>query len=120
MLRIHRLLAAGLVVGAVACLANDAQAFNKMRKMMGGHPYHNGYYSVPPASAYQAVRLRPPVRYGAPAYYYPGSYLAPGTSYYPAAWYPGVPSGRAAGYYMSGTRGAFFYPHHRPLPHGAR
>lgn len=74
------------------------------------HPYHNGYPFVPPSSAYEAVRVRPPAWFGAPAYYYPQSYLAPGYSYYPPASYPGVPVWRMGGYYMSAYGSAAAYP----------
>ena len=63
------------VVAATLMGASSATAGG--RTLSGGHPYHNGYLFVPPASAYEAVNYRPPLRYGAPAYYFPQSYLAP-------------------------------------------
>jgi hypothetical protein len=107
---------------AAGAMADQAQAFNRMRKRMGGHPYHNGYYFIPPSSAYEWVRVRPPIRYGAPAYYFPESYLGPSAfeGGMPAAWYPGIPVDRLGGYYMSEAGPAFFYPHHRPVAFPAR
>jgi len=108
-------LAAAIVWGAIG---NDAQASGKPRLTVGGHPYHNGNYFIPPSSAYEATRVFPPARYGMPAYYVPSSYLPanmlvrPGFAtnpygYYgyqpnPATWYPGVPQAKAGGYYLSG------------------
>lgn len=81
------------------------------RKYTGGHPYHNGYLAVPPASAYEAVRLRPPAYYGAPAYYYPQSYLGVGNPYQPSwSTYPYIPAQRSAAYYMSAHSQATVYP----------
>ena len=85
----------------------DAFASGKPRLTVGGHPYHNGNYFIPPSSAYEAPRVFPPARYGMPAYYVPNSYLpsyAPayyGVPPHPYTWYPGVPQGKAGGYYLS-------------------
>jgi hypothetical protein len=108
---VQKIFLAGLVLVGVLGFTSDVKA-GPWRKMMGGHPYHNGYYFIPPSSAYEAVTLRPPIRYGAPAYYYPESYLAPAPAVYmvPVTWYPGVPAWRAGGYYMSGAGPAYFYP----------
>lgn len=81
------------------------------RTVVGGSPYHNGYYQFPPVSAYSAVTVRPPWFYGTPSYYYPQSYLPPvyaGYGY--PAWYPGVPYGQQAAYYMSATGYETVYP----------
>ena len=87
--------------------SRDAFASGKPRLTVGGHPYHNGNFFVPPSSAYEAPRVFPPARYGMPSYYVPNSYLpAYGPAYYgvpphPYTWYPGVPQGKAGGYYLS-------------------
>ncbi len=46
------------------------------RTILGGHPYHNGNYFVPPSSAYEAARVFPPARYGFPSYYMQSSHYA--------------------------------------------
>ncbi|MGL4465313.1 MAG: hypothetical protein ACRC1K_24420 [Planctomycetia bacterium] len=116
MMNTLRAVVAAAVVSAAAFAPATAQAWGG-RYYSGGHPYHNGYYAVPPASAYEAVSVRPPVFFGAPAYYYPGSYLPAEMSYYPPADYsqgPGYttysayyPHSRAAGFYMSSH--AYYY-----------
>jgi hypothetical protein len=79
----------------------------------GGHPYHNGYPFMPPASAYESVRVYPPFHRGVPMYYFPGSYLGgsvPG--YYPPATYQYqyAPAWRSGGFYMSAHGAAYSYP----------
>jgi hypothetical protein len=111
-------LAAAFVWGAAS---SDAFASGRPRLTVGGHPYHNGNYFIPPSSAYEAPRVFPPARYGMPAYYVPNSYLpagmlgAPGYGappgfgspaymgmpQHPYTWYPGIPQGKAGGYYLS-------------------
>lgn len=95
----------GLALGVV----HTAQAGGG-RKISGDHPYHNGYLFIPPASAYEAVRVRPPVWMGAPSYYYPGSYLSGSYSTYPPPVYPGVPVWRAGGYFMADYGPLYVYP----------
>jgi hypothetical protein len=105
-----------LLAATLAALVFGADAFagGQPRRVFGGHPYHNGNFFIPPSSAYEATRVFPPARYGFPAYYVPGSYLpaaanpafpyAYGNAYpvqHPYTWYPGVPQGRAGGYYLS-------------------
>lgn len=107
-----KLTALAMVFFAASAEAGNVHLFAG-RYYFDGHPYHNGYPFVPPSSAYEAVGLRPPFWYGVPAYYIPQSYMAPGNSYYPPAWYPGYPSvstWRNAGYYMSAHAGAYSYP----------
>lgn len=98
-MRLRVLIAAAAVVVGFTLCTDRADAFG--RQISGGHPYHNGYYFIPPASAYEAVQVRPPIFYGAPAYYYPESYLAPGATYYPVSEYPYTTPARAGYYYMS-------------------
>lgn len=99
-----------LVLSSIAVLLLSASLSEAGgRFYSGGHPYHNGYPFMPPASAYEAVRVRPPFYRGVPAYYIPGSYLGgsvPG--YYPPTTYPHqyLPSWRAGGAYMLSTYGA--------------
>lgn len=90
--------AAMILVGA-AIDCSECQAGG--RRYTGGHPYHNGYYYIPPSSAYESVRVFPPPRYGVPAYYVPASYMPPGALRATMPTYPGTPMYRAAGYYMS-------------------
>lgn len=80
------------------------------RRYAGGHPYHNGYLFIPPASAYESVRLAPPPRYGIPAYYVPSSYLPPGFTYQTPVLYQNVPLTKSAGYYMGGYGYYHTYP----------
>lgn len=89
-----------LVIGLLLSLSPNSEAAG--RYYSGGHPYHNGYLFMPPSSAYEAVRIRPPFHYGVPAYYYPESYLG-GQRYgfYPPATYQYAPAWRAPYYYMS-------------------
>lgn len=94
----------GLALGAT-CVSEAGGG----RKVSGDHPYHNGYLFIPPSSAYEAVRVRPPVWMGAPAYYYPGSYMS-GYSVYPPPVYPGVPVWRAGGYFMADYGPLYVYP----------
>lgn len=108
MVKSRFILAAGLVLAGLAFGVDRAEAGGRM--YFGGHPYHNGYYFIPPSSAYEAPSLMPPPRYGIPAYYIPSSYLAPGVTYYPMADYPYVPVERAAGYYMSAHAYQYAYP----------
>lgn len=91
-----------LLLAIVGCVGNvdDAMAFGG-RRIYGGHPYHNGYHFIPPASAWDPVLVRPPVRYGAPMYYFPESYLAPDRAYYPPAHYPYVSTDRIGAAYLS-------------------
>lgn len=109
MLKFRTLLVAGIVALGFASQGNEAHAFGG-RYFSGGHPYHNGFLFVPPASAYEPVWIRPPFRYGAPAYYFPGSYLSPTSTIYPPAPYPGIPGYRQAGYYMSIHGAGSWYP----------
>ncbi len=74
----------------VVMLTQSAHGWGGGRYISGGHPYHNGWLFVPPESAYSGVTLTPPMWYGAPAYYYPQSYLAPG-AYYGPIQYPATP-----------------------------
>lgn len=111
---------AGLVaIAALAATLMGSEPAEAHPFLFGGryyfdpHPYHNGYFFVPPSSAYEEVRLRPPFWFGVPAYYIPQSYLAPGTDYYPPAWYPtypNIPAWRAGGNYMSARGAASAYP----------
>jgi hypothetical protein len=108
-LKIRYLVVLGLAALGATFAAQDAAAFGG-RYFSGGHPYHNGFLFVPPASAYEPVWIRPPFRYGTPAYYFPASYLSPTSAIYPPAPYPGIPSYRAAGYYMSIHGAGNWYP----------
>jgi len=111
----RKLLALALVAGGMLCVAAEANAWGG-RMYFGGHPYHSGNYAVPPVSAYQGVRVRPPIRYGAPAYYFPQSYLGPGAAYsyvphpprQPA--YGSIPVWRSGGYYMSARAVTVYHP----------
>jgi hypothetical protein len=101
-------LALGLVIVGVLCAAESRAAG---RYYSGGHPYHNGFHFMPPASAHEAVRVRPPFRYGVPAYYFPESYLgAPQRGFYPPVNYQYAPTWRAPFYYMSEYGSAYAYP----------
>lgn len=91
---------AGAMTAGFLLTASSADAGGG-RKIIGGHPYHNGNYFIPPSSAYEGVRVYPPFRYGAPAYYFPGSYLPAGVAPFSFTTYPGTPFGRAGGYYLS-------------------
>lgn len=98
-----------LVISVVVSFATDSNAAG--RYYSGGHPYHNGYYFMPPSSAYESVRVRPPFHYGVPAYYYPSSYLgAPQYGFYPPATYQYAPAWRAPFYYMSEYGSAYASP----------
>lgn len=97
-----------LWAGVTACVLASPAAAGRM--ISGGHPYHNGYHFIPPASAWDPVRLRPPIWYGAPAYYFPGAYLGEQRSFYPPADYPYVPASRAGSYYLSAHGFAATYP----------
>lgn len=100
---------AGFAFAIGLCVSNTAAAGGG-RMVSGDHPYHSGYLFIPPASAYDAVSVRPPVWFGAPAYYYSGSYTAPGYGVYPGAYYPGVPVWRAGGYFMADYGNLYVYP----------
>ncbi len=80
----------------------------------GGHPYHNGYPFMPPASAYESVRVPAPFYRGVPAYYFPESYLGGSVpSVYPPTAYPYnyyAPRGQAGAFYMSAYGAAYAYP----------
>lgn len=103
--RIYWLMAAGVVLlGAERVDAHGGRFYS------GGHPYHNGFHFVPPASAYEPVWIRPPFRYGVPANYFPASYLSPDTGYYPPQPYPGIPTWRSGFYYMSVHGAGTWYP----------
>ena len=113
MQRLQLALIVTAVVLACGIAASEAQA--GARTIPGGHPYHQGHLFIPPASAYQAVRLRAPIQFGVPAYYYPGSYLQipadqpwgrPPADYY----YGNLPFSRAGGYYMSANGAMYAYP----------
>jgi len=103
-----------LVLAVVLAATGAAQAGGRFYS--GGHPYHNGYLFMPPSSAYEAVRVRPPFFYGVPAYYYPESYLGGGVQanypgYYPPATYPQYfPTWRAGAFYMSSYGAAYASP----------
>ena len=111
------LLGVGLVV-ATLMVAADAQAGGRAYWARAEHPYHapglsQGWYAYPPVSSYSAVTLRPPIAYGAPAYYYPESYLAVDPVYayptaYPYSYY--YPAGPAGYYYMSAHGYMTVYP----------
>lgn len=107
-MRLRVLVAVGVALAGWCIADSEAHAFG--RQISGGHPYHNGAYFIPPASAYEAVSYRPPFRYGVPAYYYPESYLAPGVTYYPVSEYPWFPPARAGYYYMSAHSYYYSYP----------
>ena len=101
----------GIVLVATLFLSTEALANG--RYYTGGHPYHNGFPFVPPSSAYESVRVRPPFWYGAPAYYYPQSYLGGSVPnvYGPTTYqYQYAPTWRQAGYYMSAHGAAYAYP----------
>lgn len=104
---LRRVVTITILLGA---LTSASSAMAHGRKFVGDHPYHVGYYAVPPVSAYEAVRVRPPMRYGAPMYYYPESYLPAGMGGQIPAWYPGVPAERSAYYYISGYGQMRVYP----------
>lgn len=106
---IQRLGLVGLTILTLSLWSGKAHAFGG-RYFSGGHPYHNGFLFVPPSSAYEAVGYRPPIRYGAPAYYFPASYLSPASGVFPPPMYPGVPAWRAGGYYMSTYGAGVWYP----------
>ncbi|QDU59792.1 hypothetical protein Pan216_06250 [Planctomycetes bacterium Pan216] len=115
-MRIRHFLFAG-AFGLVALLgtAENAMAWGSgwggsMRFQSGGHPYHNGYLFIPPASAYSAVTVRPPVWYGTPSYYYPESYLPAAQAVYPPTNYPGTPMSTAGYYYLSEKSYYYLYP----------
>jgi hypothetical protein len=99
MTRLRSLMLAAFAAAGLFATGSDAGA--PPRRTFAGHPYHNGNYFIPPSSAYEATRVFPPARYGFPAYYVPSSYLPPGMVMSPFTWYPGVPAGKAGGYYMS-------------------
>ena len=102
-------LAVLLTIGVAATAQADGwpnfqPLFGGSRPYVGGHPYHDGNLFIPPSSAYSAVGPRPPLRYGAPSYYYPASFLYMGPQvrygYYPmSTYYGGAPF--ANPYYLS-------------------
>lgn len=101
----HKLLFGAFLMIVLSSTATQAGG----RFYSGDHPYHNGHPFVPPSSAYEAVRVRPPFFRGVPMYYYPESYLGgslPG--YYPPATYPYnyLPAWRHGGSFMLSTYGA--------------
>ena len=108
MLTMRNLLPLAVLMAGLCIPTSTATAGS--RTISGGHPYHNGYYFIPPASAWEAPRVRPPIRYGAPAYYYPQSYMPAGVYYNPTVFYPGVSYQRNAYYYMSAYSYQQAYP----------
>ena len=102
-----------VVAGAllIGMLPELGTAGESAHRLLYKHPYHAGYHFIPPASAYSGVMFRPPIQFGAPAYYFLGSYLPPGASYYPRATYPyQAPPARGGYYYLSEHAFGTAYP----------
>jgi hypothetical protein len=96
---------------ALFLAAPEAKAWGRGRFISGGHPYHNGHLFIPPESAYSAVTYRPPVWFGAPAYYYPGSYLPAGGVLPGPVVYPSVQGPYSAvRQYRSAMGVPYYYP----------
>jgi hypothetical protein len=98
--RTKLLAAATAAVVLSSVWSGTASAFAR-RKVHFEHAYHTGYHFIPPASAWDPVKVRPPLRYGAPMYYFPGSYLSRNRAYYPPAHHPHVSSDRLGGAWIS-------------------
>jgi hypothetical protein len=103
-----------MAVVLLTALAGVGQVEAGGRFYRGDHPYHSGYHFMPPSSAYEAVRVRPPFYRGVPAYYFPESYLGGSVpSVYPPTGYPFnyfAPRGQAGAFYMSAYGTAHVYP----------
>jgi hypothetical protein len=111
---IRKLLFAAFAATAFVLLGGSAQAHGPFgRYVTGGDPYHNGYLYVPPASAYMGVTYGPPIFFGHPAYYHPGSYMG---AQYPYSFGPTqYPSGPACyGSPVYGGYGSCGAPYYYP------